>query len=362
MRILLLNSQVAPFQIELAQAANAIPGIRFTIGFTHPSTRASHWELSESASCCRMAPEGTAAAGLSGWLEQLIADEQPSVILVTGIRGAIYDAAARHDQSAHVGLWLEQPMAPRPWLYRRVRDLEYRLRLRKVDFVLAIGDRALSYYRRLSPRVALVPYGQDLSTCLNAPGPAPSGKKLRFAFSGQLVARHNIGLITAAVERVFDRVGPRFELVVAAYGPDDRFIRELLERRPELREVIKYDRDFATWDDRHRPLLSSDVLLYPSSHSGWGLVVPEAMAAGLLVIATPFVEAARFFITDGEDGVLIPPTLAALETQMLKCVAEPDWVRRLGERARIAARRGDAPAVANRLIEAVAALGGGARS
>jgi len=359
MRILLLNSQVAPFQVELAKAINAISGVSFTIGFTHPSTRAGHWKLAADQSACRLAPHGTTPNGLAAWLRQLIEDERPSVILVTGIRGAIYNAVAHYDRSARVGFWLEQPMAPRPWLYRHLRDIEYRLRLRGADFVLAIGDRALSYYQRLCPRVAMVPYGQDLSTCLEASPPTRSRNKLRFVFSGQLVARHNIGLMIAAVEQVYDRVGPRFEFIVAAAGPHDRVIRELLERRPELRDVIHYDRDYETWEDRCRPLFSSDVLLYPSSHSGWGLVVPEAMAAGLLVISTPYVEAARFFIRDGENGVLIPPTQAALETQMLKCLTDPEWVRALGDRARIAARQGDAPAIANRLVDAIAALGRG---
>ena len=261
MKILLLNSQVAPFQVELAQAMNAIPGVSFTIGFTHPSTRARHWDLTDAAACCRVAPEGAAPAELSTWLRQLIEDERPSVILTTALRGVIYNALARDHRSGRVGFWLEQPMEPRPWLYSRVRDVEYRVRLRRADFVLAIGDRALSYYQRLCSRVAMVPYGQDLSGCLEAPSPARSRRKLRFVFSGQLVPRHNIGLLIAAVERVYDRVGAQFEFIVAAAGPQDQLIRNLLERRPELRDVIIYDREFATWADRCRPLLSSDVLL-----------------------------------------------------------------------------------------------------
>ena len=66
MKILLLNTQVAPFQVELAQAMNAVPGVSFTIGFTHPSTRARHWDMTAAASCCHVAPDGHAMCSRLG--------------------------------------------------------------------------------------------------------------------------------------------------------------------------------------------------------------------------------------------------------------------------------------------------------
>ena len=89
-------------------------------------------------------------------------------------------------------------------------------------------------------------------------------------------------------------------------------------------------------------------------------MVPEAMAAGLLVVTTLEVEAARFYIRDGENGVIIPPAQGALETQMLRCLSDRDWVRTLGDRARLAARQGDAGAIAKRMVDALATLGHGA--
>ena len=48
-----------------------------------------------------------------------------------------------------------------------------------------------------------------------------------------------------------------------------------------------------------------DVLVLPSLHEGFGLVITEAMAQGLVVITTPNT-AGPDLITDGADGFLVP--------------------------------------------------------
>jgi glycosyltransferase involved in cell wall biosynthesis len=49
----------------------------------------------------------------------------------------------------------------------------------------------------------------------------------------------------------------------------------------------------------------SDVLVFPSLFEGFGLVILEAMAQGVPVIATPHT-AAPDIITDGVDGFIVP--------------------------------------------------------
>ena len=48
-----------------------------------------------------------------------------------------------------------------------------------------------------------------------------------------------------------------------------------------------------------------DVLVLSSLHEGFGLVIPEAMAQGLVVITTPHT-AGPDIITDGADGFIVP--------------------------------------------------------
>jgi alpha-maltose-1-phosphate synthase len=62
-----------------------------------------------------------------------------------------------------------------------------------------------------------------------------------------------------------------------------------------------------------------DVLVLPSLFEGFGLVILEAMAQGLVVIATPHT-AAPDLIEDGADGFIVPirsPEAIAEKTEML---------------------------------------------
>jgi glycosyltransferase involved in cell wall biosynthesis len=176
---------------------------------------------------------------------------------------------------------------------------------------------------------------------------------MTFLFSGRLQARHNFKIIMPALSRVLEKRGSVFEFIISGHGEQQRTIDDALERCPGLRPLVRYDRDFASWNDRLRPFAAADVLLYPSQHSGWGLVVPEAMAAGLLVISTVGVESARYFIQHEVNGLLIEPTVEAVEAAIVRCVDNPNWVFQTGVRARESSRNGDAPIVASRLIEAV---------
>jgi glycosyltransferase involved in cell wall biosynthesis len=62
---------------------------------------------------------------------------------------------------------------------------------------------------------------------------------------------------------------------------------------------------FLDWE--HLPLeyAKADILCVPSRHDGWGLVVPEGLAAGLPVISTRQTGAAVEFIRPSQNGWLI---------------------------------------------------------
>jgi len=72
----------------------------------------------------------------------------------------------------------------------------------------------------------------------------------------------------------------------------------------------------------------------PSWTEAFPLVIPEAMAAGLPVIATA-VGAIPDFVTDGEDGFLVPPRDPAALADRISRLLEDEYLRRrMGERVR----------------------------
>jgi glycosyltransferase involved in cell wall biosynthesis len=62
---------------------------------------------------------------------------------------------------------------------------------------------------------------------------------------------------------------------------------------------------FKSWHELPRYYADADVLCAPSRYDGWGLIVPEALASGLPVIGTDRTGAAREFIRNGENGMII---------------------------------------------------------
>ena len=87
-------------------------------------------------------------------------------------------------------------------------------------------------------------------------------------------------------------------------------------------------------DDVPDLLSALDIFVLPSHSEGVSLALLEAMAAGLPVIATR-VGGLPEVVTDGENGLLIPPQdPEALATALERLLADPDLAQKLGENAR----------------------------
>lgn len=84
----------------------------------------------------------------------------------------------------------------------------------------------------------------------------------------------------------------------AERGPIEQIIRELdLTKAVTLHGAI---------DHPQRALEKIDILVLPSAAEGFGLVLIEAMAAGVPVVATN-VPGIRDVVRDGQTGILVPP-------------------------------------------------------
>jgi len=98
-----------------------------------------------------------------------------------------------------------------------------------------------------------------------------------------------------------------------------RALVTVVERVPEDRVVLEYRRH--------------DVLVFPSTYEGFGLVVLEAMSQGLPVIATP-VGCVPDLIRDGENGIIVPPRDAdALAQAARRLMDAPRERERIGANA-----------------------------
>lgn len=80
---------------------------------------------------------------------------------------------------------------------------------------------------------------------------------------------------------------------------------------------------------------AADVLVLPSEHEPWGLVVNEAMVCGLPVVVSDRVGAGLDLVSPGTTGAVYPVgEVEALVAVLCNMIANPGQVKRMGEVAR----------------------------
>jgi starch synthase len=158
--------------------------------------------------------------------------------------------------------------------------------------------------------VSVIPYGAPVGS--QGEIAARSGP-LRILFAGSLGQRKGLSYLLQAVESIG---GDTVELTLLG--------RKAALNCVPLDAAVRRHRWIPTLP--HQQVLSEmqrhDVLVLPSLFEGFGLVILEAMAQGLVVIATPHT-AAPDLINDGLDGFIVPIRSSEAIAEKLELLAGP---------------------------------------
>lgn len=198
--------------------------------------------------------------------------------------------------------------------------------------IWGIGEFAVEQYRHEFGKARAyrnVPYFSNLDRFACERDPRRS--KRVFLFAGSLIERKGVDLLARAFVRLV-REFPNVNLRIAGAGRLQDTIVQMLHSLHERVEFVGFKR----WDALPELYASADVLCVPSRYDGWGLVVPEGLAAGLPVIATDKMGAALEFIQTRTNGWLIPASSEeAIFNAMREAARLPDAeLAELGQQAR----------------------------
>jgi glycosyltransferase involved in cell wall biosynthesis len=178
------------------------------------------------------------------------------------------------------------------------------------------------------------------------------GKRV-LAFTGRLVPHKGVDVILEALSLLPSDV----VLVVIGAGPR---LPSLIghARRLGLESRVRFCPSVSD-DDLPHYLALGEMFVFPSQNrlEGFGLVVAEAMAAGLPVVIADM-PGVREVIEPGMEGLLTEPLIAAdLAAKVRALLDDPELARRMGEAARRRAEERYGPAtVANQLLNLYASL------
>jgi glycosyltransferase involved in cell wall biosynthesis len=123
-------------------------------------------------------------------------------------------------------------------------------------------------------------------------------------------------------------------LVVVGEGVERHALERLAESLAVSDRVVFADRQ--TREAVASYMAAADIFVFPTEREEAApLVVPEAMACGLPVVASRIGGITEVIDAPGENGVLIPSgNVDALRTALAQLLGDPDARRRIGEAAR----------------------------
>jgi glycosyltransferase involved in cell wall biosynthesis len=191
--------------------------------------------------------------------------------------------------------------------------------------IAAIGSEAAQVYRALFPgiRVFNIPYFCDLEKFSIAASERWKRKKetIDVLFSGQLIDRKGVDVLVNAFARISHQV-PKLRLQLLGTGP-------ALLRLTKLVPIQLQDRvqflGFQQPEVIPEIFAAADAFVLPSRHDGWGVVVNEALGAGLPIIVSDRVGARELVKHDYNGLVTCAGDVESLASALL----------RLGQSARL---------------------------
>lgn len=219
----------------------------------------------------------------------------------------------------------------RPMVARAARGLEAGAR-RLGDRLVAVSEfTAGAMGMAGAPRLRVVPNGVDAGALMQA-DPHPDGAEL--ICLGRLIDEKRVDLLVEAFAEVAARV-PGVRCDVIGDGPELPALRGQAARLGLADRVRFLGRVPA--DEVPRRLRAAKILVQPSSREGYGMVVAEAQAAGVVpVVADGPFTAAPDLVRDGVDGLVVEPSAAALAGAVSMLLADPDRRAAMSRAARSA--------------------------
>lgn len=272
-----------------------------------------------------------------GALQRILAFD-PDIVVVQGYSGITNQFVMRGLRRRGIP-WMffgERPgMNTRSTLGRAVRRLAQQPAVKWPHAIAAIGSRAQRAYQAMARcEVENIPYCCDLNSFRNVH--RNCAETVRFLYCGQLIHRKALDLLLPAFLQVADRF-PACSLTLVGEGP----LRGELQRRiPESHSHRVTFAGFQPIEKLPQWFGLADVLVLPSRYDGWGVVVNQAIGAGLAVLCSDAVGAAEDLVRTEFNGMVFP---SEDQEALFECLAafasDPVNTRKMGARSQYFAER-----------------------
>lgn len=299
MKVHILTDIPSPYQVEFFNEIAAGDAVDLSVAYLRDADPARMWQPAQAQYECWTISESRAALSEA---ERSVCDADFAVFNYYNHPLAETLIARRAETGRPWCFWGERPGLRQPQFASAwFRKWKLKALRRSHAPIWGIGEFAVEGYRREfghGRAYQNLPYFSDLDRF--AVERRSAGSELQFLFVGSVIRRKGVDLVARAFARVA-REFPHVRLRIAGAGAIEAAVAETLFPVRERVEFVGFKR----WQELPELYASADVLCVPSRYDGWGLVVPEGLAAGLPVIATNRMGAALEFVRTGVNGWLI---------------------------------------------------------
>jgi len=344
-RVIYWNNIPAPYMVERFNALADRQAIDLEVWLSERTAPDRSWRIDESEwrFRYRYLPRLSIGGRGVGLATPMLRRQRPDLVVMQyGAVEYILGWAGAVLRGWRTAFWVEvtfdswvRRRPHREWLKRRIFS--------RIDGVLTAGEDGAAFARRYGAaddRIHFVRHVVDAGFYSSRASDArhDRGALLQrlgidgtlFLYVGRLWEPKGIFELVEAYARI-RAAGIPARLVIVGDGRDEGRLRSTIERRgvDGVTFVGFVQReDLPTWYG------AADALVFPTRGDPYGMVVDEAMAAGLPVISTTAAGEIRTRVIEGETGWLVPANAPSeLARAMVSVAEDPSAARRMGRAA-----------------------------
>lgn len=175
--------------------------------------------------------------------------------------------------------------------------------LKNCRAIAAIGEAAVQDYKLRYPDklVVPIPYYCDLEA-FQKDIPLRPREPITILFCGQMIERKGVDLLLTAFSRLIES-GLTAKLVLVGREAE---LPQMMANLPEsVKKWVNYA-GFQAPEALPQFFRQADIFVLPSRYDGWGVVMNQAIGAGLPIICSDAVGSAPDLVTMGENGFIFP--------------------------------------------------------
>jgi glycosyltransferase involved in cell wall biosynthesis len=291
----------SPYQVELFNEIAAQKTLDLSVAYVRSADPSRLWQPAEAQFDSRSIDESRDAFSCAA---QLAVNADVAVFNYYNNPFAEKLIQCRAETGKPWCFWGERPGLRKPQIAGRLfRQWKLKMLRRSHAPIWGVGEFALQQYKHEFGHDRIyknVPYFSDLDRFVEVSAARKRDSSRRvFLFSGSLSTRKGVDLVARAFVGLA-REASNVHLLIVGDGE----LRESLRRTLQpVHERVEFT-GFTAWEQLPAVYANADVLCVPSRYDGWGLVVPEGLAAGLPVIGSDRMGAALDLINDSVNGWL----------------------------------------------------------